>query len=253
MFNLKKHSSGINPTDLLQAELNFMDIYASGSQCRMLLGDEEVLTNSLHDCTVHVDQAIKELKSHIWNAWSQLSDLARLIPESNSGNRGDLDNLLFLNSVQKSFRLSKQFTDLAHIEKELRALFNIDVAEVTEGLLVQFNHKYLEIRLIHQLIMSEIYRRKVIKQYMKVTKHAQISGPWANLDLPMKERVWEYEEDEEYFYERQKSRREQTRYNPETNKQGFYFVWQDLTRDPYKFEDMGKDSPYKSRTLMTIP
>jgi hypothetical protein len=90
---------------------------------------------------------------------------------------------------------------------------------------------------------------------MKIRKTAQISGPWANLDLPMKERVWEWDSDgeSEYFENRTKARREQTRYNPEYDKQGFFYVWQDFTRDPYSFEDFKKDSPYKSRHQIAIP
>ena len=88
---------------------------------------------------------------------------------------------------------------------------------------------------------------------MTLTKEAQISGPWANLDLPMAERVWSWGEDEEYFDQRSKARKEQVRYNPEYDKQGYFFVWQDLNRDPYSFDDMKTDSPYKSRHMITLP
>jgi len=69
----------------------------------------------------------------------------------------------------------------------------------------------------------------------------------------MKERMWEWSEDEEYFESRTKARQEQTRYNPETTSSGFHFVWQDLSTHPYSFSDMEKDSPYKSRHLLTTP
>jgi hypothetical protein len=71
----------------------------------------------------------------------------------------------------------------------------------------------------------------------------------------MEERKWEWDEGEdEYFNSRQKSRREQVRYNPENQtKSGFYYVWQDLSTDPYRFSDMKEDSPYKSRHLLTVP
>jgi len=107
---------------------------------------------------------------------------------------------------------------------------------------------------MHRLIMSEIYRCLLIDRYLKITKQAQISGPWANLDVPMQERKWEWDDtEEEYFRDRQTSRREQIRYNPENaTSSGFFFVWVDKNRDPYKFEDMATDSPYKSRATMTI-
>ena len=109
--------------------------------------------------------------------------------------------------------------------------------------------------------MREIYRTKLLKKYAQLHKVAQISGPWANLDLPMKERVWEFDsEEEEYFDTREKQRKEQVRYNPEylgagssATQQGFFYIWQDRNRDPYLFQNRESDSPYKSRLLMNIP
>lgn len=103
--------------------------------------------------------------------------------------------------------------------------------------------------------MREIYRLKLIDRLLNIQnptrqKEAQVSGPWANLDLPIEERMWEFEgEDEEYFETRKKIRREQTRYNPEYVN-GFYYKWDDITRDPFSYYD--KDSPYKTRSYMGI-
>ena len=170
-------------------------------------------------------------------------------------NSGSLDNLLFLSAVNKSFELSSIFTDLQLITKTIRQLLDTDIASSDDHLIRHFNDDYLRIQCLHRLIMIELYRKHLVNRYMTITKQAQISGPWANLDLPIEERVWEWDEaEDEYFANRQKSRREQIRYNPENQtKSGFYYVWQDFSRDPYRFEDMKEDSPYKSRHLLTVP
>ncbi len=256
MFNIKKsqvEANRFSPQDLLLQELRVLDIQPRHDGWIMDIGDEQVRSNSHENCKQHIQSAIKELKEHLWQSWLDLGNLAVVIAENGAGNNGGLDNLLFLNSVKKSYLFSRNFSELEEITEDIKALFHIDAAEVHEKLISRFNAKYLEVRLMHHLIMREIYRSKLISRYAKLHKMAQISGPWANLDLPMKERVWEWEEDEEYFSSRTQARRAQTRYNPEYDAQGYFYVWQDLTRDPYKFEDFKTDSPYKSRHQVAIP
>ena len=255
MFNQKQHT--VIPDDrfqLLESELNSFDIIKENTGYLIQIGDENVHANSLNECLVLIEEGIKEIKSHLWEKWQELANLAEVILHNNGGNIGSVDNLLFLSSVKKSYILSTMFSDLEEVSEKILSLFDIDIAEVSEKLISKFNHTALYIKLLHRLIMQELYRTRLIKRFQKVNKTAQISGPWANLDLPMKERVWEWDEGEsEHFDQRQRQKREQVRYNPENLKNGFFYIHQDLTRDPYRFEDRQKDSPYKSRLLLSIP
>lgn len=239
--------------DLLKNELKIYHIIPSNGGFKIVLGDETVQAANIQDAIQYIESAIREIKEHIWEAWVDLRQLAIILAQNDGGNEGGLANILFLNSVKKSYLLSSNFTDLKSVSDAIYELLDIDAAEVHPDLISKFNKKYLEIRLLHRLIMNEIYRVQLLRQFSKITKQAQISGPWANLDLPIKERVWEWSEDEEYFDDRQRARRNQIRYNPEYNQEGFYFVWQDYNRDPYSFEDFKKDSPYKSRQQLAIP
>jgi hypothetical protein len=133
-------------------------------------------------------------------------------------------------------------------------LLSLDIQEIDTDLIKEFNTTYLRIRIIHRLIIREIYKKKLIHRYSKIIKLAQsVSGPWANLDLPEEERMWSFDEDEEYFEERSKAKRKQTRYNPEYDEDGFFFKWVDWNRSPYSFDDRQDESPYPSRSLLTIP
>lgn len=254
MFNLKSHNS-INETDLLRAELRIFDIIKSSGGYDVEIGDEVITVSSLSDCYTALDQGILELKEHLYELWSDLADTSDKITQGNGKNTGSLDNLLFLNSVRKSLRLASMFSELDPMVNILRKLLDSDISNSDDRLIRHFNEDWIRIQCLHRLIMTELYRKKLVFHLMKLTKEAQISGPWANLDLPIKERIWEWDDgEEEYFSNRRRSRREQIRYNPEdATKSGFYFIWQDLTRDPYLFEDMKKDSPYKSRHLLTEP
>jgi hypothetical protein len=254
MFNLKSHNS-IDEIDLLRAELRIFDIIKSADGYDIQIGDEVVTAPTLPDCHKALDQGIKELKEHLYELWSDLADTSDKITQDSGQNSGGLDNLLFLSSVRKSLRLAIFFSELESLIGILRRMLDTDIASSDDRLIRHFNEDWIRIQCLHRLIMTELYRKKLICHLMQITKQAQISGPWANLDLPMKERVWEWDDgEEEYFDNRRRSRREQIRYNPEdATKTGFYYVWQDLTRDPYRFEDMKTDSPYKSRHLLSVP
>ena len=254
MFNLKSHNS-IDELDLLRAELRIFDIIKSAGGYDIEVGDEILTIPTLPECQQVLDQGILELKQHLYEVWSDINDTSSKIIQENGRNNGCLDNLLFLSSVRKSLRLASFFSELDPLVEILRQLLDTDIASADDRLIRHFNEDWIRIQCLHRLTMTELYRKKLIAHLMTLTKQAQISGPWANLDLPMKERKWEWDEGEdEYFSSREKARKDQVRYNPEdATKSGFYYVWQDLTRDPYKFEDMKTDSPYKSRHSLTIP
>ncbi len=255
MFNLKSHNI-TDETELLKAELRAFDITNSTSGGYLIcIGDEALTAPNLSGCCQLIDSGISELKRSIFQSWHDLQHTSQKMLHENGQNSGSLDNLLFLSAVKKSFELSSVFTDLKPITKAIQQLLDTDIASSDDHLIRHFNDDYLRIQCLHRLIMIELYRMHLVSRYMSTTKQAQISGPWANLDLPMEERKWEWDEGEqEYFDNRQKSRREQIRYNPENQtKSGFYYVWQDLNLDPYKFEDRDIDSPYKSRHLLTVP
>jgi hypothetical protein len=249
MFNLKNQN---NPTDLLDHELVSFDIVI-GPRISVGIGDEMIESENLVECSRLINEAISEIKEHLWSRWHDLRNLSEVICNSSGQNLGSLENLLFLNGVKKIYFLSKRFSDLNDISESIKKLFYIDIVNIPSSLIIQFNHLYLSIKILHNLIMREIYRLFLIKRYQKISKTAQISGPWSNLDLPMEERVWSAEEDEEYFADREKARKDQVRYNPEVGKLGYFYIWQDLARGPYDFNDMAIDSPYKSRLLLSRP
>lgn len=254
MFNLKDYSSPqqeIPDAYLLKQELDVHDIKIA-DKIVIRVGDHFILADSVSESIDLLNSGIKELKETERSLWEDLSNLVNIIPQNNAGNKGSIDNLLFLSNVQKSYFLSKRFSELKNVSHSIKNLLSIDAASTHPDLIRKFNQKSLEIFLLHRIIMGEIYKSKLLKKYSLLTKTAQISGPWANLDLPMQERVWEFSEDADYFDNRERSRKNQTRYNPENGKSGFYYVYQDLNRDPYLFEDRKDESPYPSRNTMMI-
>lgn len=240
--------------DLLRSEMQAYGIYKNADGYLIEIGDEVNTAQTLAKCIQIVQAGSKELTEHIWESWKTLGDTSFKIASQVGQNVPSLGNILFLSNAKKAFDLSRIFTDLEPLSDDLLRLLDSDIAQADGYLINHFNSEFMHIQCLHKLIISECYRIKLLQQFQIMTKQAQISGPWANLDLPMKERVWPWDEGEDqYFEDRKSQRRAQTRYNPENaTKSGFYYVWQDYTRDPYKFEDMKTDSPYKSRHQLLI-
>lgn len=228
-----------------------VDLPDSSFECQ--IGDETIQAKTIQEVKSSIEAGLKELRRHIYDSWHDLQSVADIIVQNDSTNDGALDNIYFLHSVKSVYRLVTRFTDLTDIARSIRDVLFVDVKNIHTNLINKFNRLFLSIKLTHHLIMREIYRLKLIGKFSSVHKKAQVSGPWANLDLPMKERVWEWSEESDYMDNRSRARQEQSRYNPEYDQNGFYYVWQDHTRDPYLFDDMKEDSPYKSNSYTSIP
>ncbi len=80
--------------------------------------------------------------------------------------------------------------------------------------------------------------------------YPDVGGPFTNIDLPMGERVWEYEDEHDELDDQDKQIANQTRYHPETDEDGFYYVWSEPNNEPSSWQQvMDGDSPYKMRKM----
>jgi hypothetical protein len=250
MFNLKSQKD-IN--DLLIYELSSFNINQEDNSYSIKIGDDIKKYSSAQRCINAINESIEELKDNIFEEWNELKHCCELIQKNKSKNIYSIQNNIFLHYLQYAYNLSSQFIHLKSVTETLKLVFDIDIAFVNNEIIKKFNETFLKVYSIHALIMKELYRIKLLKEYQIIKKESQISGPWVNLDLPMSERVWSYGEDEEYFELRTKARKNQTRYNPEYSPQGFYYVDIDFNREPYDFNDRLSNSPYKGSTYFSTP
>jgi len=82
-----------------------------------------------------------------------------------------------------------------------------------------------------------------------------IQGPWGNLDLPMQERVFKWDDVSEETYGRRADIQKQRRYvmgledmDDPNVKVGYY--WRELRNEPYLFSDSDTESPYPHRNVL---
>ena len=254
MFNLRKYSSK-TAREILFHELQAFNIRPDEhGGFDLAVGDNFVHVDSVDSCKSHINDGLSELKSEIFESWQDISNIASVLAHHHSANTTSLDNLLFLHSVKQSILLAQRFSQLNDIAKNIRNLLNIDISHISNNIIKKFNLGYIRIKSLHRLIINEMYRLYLLRRFASFEKQAQISGPWANLDLPMSERVWEYDEgEEEYFGDREDAIRKQPRYNPENNKSGYYYVWFEKNNDPYSWDTRDDESPYKSNTYLSVP
>jgi hypothetical protein len=107
------------------------------------------------------------------------------------------------------------------------------------------------------------HRLKLVEDFAEVPKSQKhdfgkiagiypstVQGPYSNIDLPMSERVWRYEDGQDELDDDDSKIRDQERYNPETDEDGFYYVWSDPSLEPTSWQQVEQgDTPYKIRKM----
>lgn len=103
------------------------------------------------------------------------------------------------------------------------------------------------------------HKLRVLLSYLQVSKLIKssevdiegVNGWYSNLDLPMKERVFEYSEDEQDFMSNDKWIKSQPRYNPEYEERGdpngtcgFYYTWWEIANSPYYYSRILEEGIY---------
>jgi hypothetical protein len=85
-----------------------------------------------------------------------------------------------------------------------------------------------------------------------------VAGPYSHLELPLHERVFTWQEGDDWLGDREKAISDLPRYNPQYDKitpgsqDGFYYVWDEQRRMPSDWLDImsGEDSVYPMRNLL---
>ena len=102
------------------------------------------------------------------------------------------------------------------------------------------------------LSLVSMGEKRILKYKIVVARG--ISGPWANLDLPIFERAFPFDADDFPLRTKQKQKQRRYRqgfeaYHSPGVAQGYY--WRELKNEPFLWSDKATESPYPSRnTLM---
>jgi len=175
---------------------------------------------------------------------------------------------IFINSVIDLFHLShllsnsyEEYHDFMYkrnITKQIREILDRDYLSFSSDCI-----KYIP---NYKIALDWVYRKNCQIEHMadilmalclgksKVNKifieARGVQGPWGNLDLPMKERVFSWDEISGETYGRDKDKRKQQRYEMgldvynKTGKVGEGFYWREHRNEPFSWSNRFTDSPY---------
>lgn len=79
-----------------------------------------------------------------------------------------------------------------------------------------------------------------------------VSGPWSNLDVPMFERVFEYNETDDWLRDREKAISDQPRYHPNYDSYGFYLKFLEPRNDAYTWSKRYEEGSYPMRNILNV-
>jgi len=180
---------------------------------------------------------------------------------------------LFTNSLKELYELSKfLIEDSKHF---LSTIGQRDGVYSSISFLVNLDYKSFQKHIVdcipdYKIAMDWLLRKDSKLVYLiKLLKFAKqgsdfvchyktargISGPWANLDLPLLERQFKWDDIEEEVRGRDRDIKRQRRYRMGLENQSPHdfaegFMWRELRNEPYSWSNRGTDSPYPSRSIL---
>jgi len=109
--------------------------------------------------------------------------------------------------------------------------------------------------IVNLLLFASMGRQFVCGKVVKTARG--ISGPWANLDLPSKERRFPWSDISEEVRGRSRDKQKQRRYRKgfenynNDGRAGDGYYWREIKNEPFSWYDRGSEDPYPSRHTLS--
>jgi len=256
-----------NTWDILNKELKYFGIKLIGNNKCQFYNKEEALR------TFPVKKTIQNIEFNISNNIKLFSEtwdnICNVLTNKENNHQCYDQNLkkLFKFSLKELQKLLLAFEDMdnSNISKTIDNALNQDINSFSHQQIDTLSNYKISIDWIHRLIHLHKYLVSLLKLSCcgkdviskKEIKLARgVSGPWANLDLPMLERVYSFEsEDLRGLKGRSRDKKYQRRYqkgldnyNSEGVGEGHY--WRELRNEPFLWSNRKTDSPYPGRNIL---
>ena len=223
-----------------------------------------------------IDKQIRDNNKLLDKLWNELSELLKCGKNIDASIGIDVRLVnLFINSLKEidtlarllcsaSDRCKKSLIEIGFF-KSLKLALNTDFIDFSKDVIMSVpDYKLcLDWTIRKNCILS--YIRKLLRFVLSgqvftnkdVIKIARgVAGPWSNLDLPMLERAFEWQDISDEVAGRQKDKQQQQRYrkgfdnyNSERVGEGHY--WRELRNEPYSWYDRDTEDPYPSRSTLS--
>ena len=251
---------------ILKKEISYYGIrLINDRECQLYDSKGSLQTQGIIKTLRQFKGEIKKQKKLFSSLWKEVVSL--LMPENVNDEVLYDDNMknLFIFSLKDLYKFILCFEDLdgSELSEKISSFLNRDINSFTKEQIQKLPDYKISIDWVHRLINRLIYICKLlavaatgrinVSQYTVKTARG-ISGPWSNLDLPMEERVYPFEEEEQRGRGKDKEYQRRYRKNLETyNSSGFVgegHYWRELRNEPYSWYDRRDESPYPMRELL---
>jgi hypothetical protein len=243
--------------ELLKSELAMYGIKVAGGHAMTYRGSREV-SLPIAEMIDHLKQESSKNRSMLFALWKEMGEEFRKF-RFGSAASNESTQRMFATAIKRLCKFSREVRRLRPYAHLMRLALAQDISVFSESFMSRVVDYSVGINWVDHLVRSDFYRIRLLKRYAREqgvalaqysgdTNINGVQGPWSNLDLPMRERVWSWSEDEEDFEEATKNRQNSSRYKlPETyNSPGEFeegFYWRELRNDPYSADDRDED-PY---------
>lgn len=245
-------------------ELAFYGILLKDNICHIHDESGKISQKTIQSIIKELSKKIKKNSDLLYEIFS---DISELVSENNPDNQilDPLSSKLFIFSLKDLVKFMACFEEFDNTEIKNNVLKALD-RDVDS-----FNSMQIRMLPNYKVCIDWLYRKICILKYQRnllsMAKQGKkfvsgiemktargISGPWANLDLPILERVYPYEE--EQLTGRDRDKRRQKRYtrgfanynNDGRVGEGFY--WREPRNEPFLWEDRFTESPYPIRKII---
>ena len=265
--------------DILEQELAMHGITlvgVNGCECASPANSSEKKRMSLRNKIVFIQKEMKDNMKIFVELWNDLLVLLRETPSDEEKVIDVNSRQLFIESLHGLFKFTKFLLpeyecwiatdEQKNISDCLRSSLDRTIDHYAKDVIIAVPSYRITIDWVHRLISSLFYIRKLLRFASQdrsvinnlVVKTAKgVQGPWSNLDLPMLERKWEWDDIEEEVRGRDRDLRKQRRYyagllaynNDGRVGEGYY--WRELRNEPFSWDNRADDSPYPGRNILT--
>ena len=254
--------------EILEKELMFHGFRLLGNQrCQFTHSNKKEIESTIKAAIQFVNIQIKENKKLFSELWS---DAASLLSTASTELKyvSEPSVNLFVYSLEGLGQLLSCFNDLENTElsKAINIALQKDINNFDNNQINKLPNYKISIDWIHRLISHLIYLRSLLQfasygprnvNSIKIKTARSVSGPWANLDLGMRERVYGWWEEADNFRGRDRDIRNQARYkkglqaynNNGSVGEGHY--WREQRNEPFSWYDRNEEDPYPHRYTLT--
>jgi hypothetical protein len=263
-----------NTWDILTKELAINGIKLVDTQYCQYLNGEQLVKISIEGMIRKNDKIIKKYKNTFESLWKDIIHLAAINYPTVSIPLDEKMIKLFICSIKglmnfitclmHDFYFSTEDLDIKQITMAVQSILDKDYKQFSkEAISILIDYK-MAIDFVFRSMCHLSYVNKLLLfstlDYNKINtvniKTARgVQGPWANLDLPLLERTWEWGDVEEEMRGRDRDKRRQRRYRDglESYNQGNVadgFLWREQRNEPYSWYNRNTDSPYPGRSTL---